>query len=338
MSLLMAIDPNVAELNVYDLKGSVVPAEGVAADLDQLCSQARVRGFQFERTDRAVDKAEACLTGCDLVLIPAGVPRKPGQSRSDLLDINAGIAQNVVEGCARWCPGAVLGLIVNPVNSVVPAMCELWTKKGLDSRKIVGVTSLDMVRSAKFVHEKTGAKAEAVKVPVVGGHAGSTILPLFSQDKFAGDILAADVPALDVKVQEAGTAVVNAKAGKGSATMAMAYAGARLGGTVLRGLKGEAVPAEERTECAYVKSSITELPYFSSKVTFGPLGVEKVHDLGKLSQYEADRLEKLKPVLQSEIQEGLDYAATRELAGGSMAKNAMRGVMVAYGCVIAVRY
>merc|ERR1719188_2826096 len=108
-------------------------------------------------------------------------PRKPGQDRKDLLNTNANIAKNIVEACAKYCPQAVVGLIVNPVNSVTPAMCELWKKKGLNPAKIVGVTTLDVLRACKFVHEITGTPINDINVPVVGGHAGATIVPLFSQ-------------------------------------------------------------------------------------------------------------------------------------------------------------
>merc|ERR1712023_625000 len=122
--------------------------------------------------DKAIDKAGDALSNCHLVLVPAGVPRKPGQDRKDLLDINCKIAKGTVEACAKFCPNAVIGLIVNPVNSVVPAMCELWKKKGLDARKIVGITTLDVVRANKFVHEIVGGDQDDIDVPVVGGHAG----------------------------------------------------------------------------------------------------------------------------------------------------------------------
>lgn len=117
------------------------------------------------------------------MLVPAGVPRKPGQDRADLFKINAGIAKNIVEACAKHCPNAILGLIVNPVNSVVPAMAALYQKKGLDPMKIVGITTLDVVRANKFVHEATGVAIENIDIPVIGGHAGKSILPLLSQDK-----------------------------------------------------------------------------------------------------------------------------------------------------------
>merc|ERR1719499_1155241 len=188
----------------------MVPAAGVAADLLHLSSECRVKSYSFDKDDRAFDKAGECLSGCHLVLVPAGVPRKPGQDRKDLLGINAGIAKNIVEACAHFCPQAVVGLIVNPVNSVVPAMCEMWKKKGLDPRKIVGVTTLDVLRANKFVHEITGEPISEIEVPIIGGHAGTSILPLFSQDQHAAKIPADKIPELDERVQNAGTEVVKA--------------------------------------------------------------------------------------------------------------------------------
>jgi malate dehydrogenase len=238
------------------------------------------------------------------------MPRKPGQTRDDLFKINADIAKEVVEACAKYCPNAIVALIVNPVNSVVPAMAELYKKKGLDPTKIVGVTTLDCVRANKFVGELTGADPDEIDVPVIGGHAGVTIMPVFSQDKHARKIPEADIPALDKHVQDAGTDVVNAKNGKGSATLSMAYAGARLGKAVLAGLNGTPT-----TECAYVMSTVMpDVPYFTSKVTFGKAGVQKVHPIGKLNSYEQTRLEEAVKALKTEIQSGVDYASKNSLA------------------------
>merc|ERR1719356_1408470 len=241
------MNERVSELSIQDVTMAMVPPAGVAADLGHIEYPAKVRGYAIDPSKPAVDKLGECLTGCHLVLVPAGMPRKPGMTRADLLGINAGIAKNIVEACAKFCPDAVLGLIVNPVNSVVPAMCELYKKKGLDPKKICGVTSLDIVRANKFVHEITGVPVENIDVPVVGGHAGTTILPLFSQVEAAKSIPADQIPALDKHVQDAGTDVVNAKGGKGSATLSMAYAGAKFGNAVLAGLAGT-----ETIECAYV--------------------------------------------------------------------------------------
>merc|ERR1740127_310569 len=93
---------------------------------------SQVTGYAIDVKQPPVGQLAEALSGCDLVLVPAGVPRKPGMTRDDLFKINAGIAKGIAEACAKYCPGAMLGLIVNPVNSVVPAMCELYKSKGLD--------------------------------------------------------------------------------------------------------------------------------------------------------------------------------------------------------------
>mmetsp|Transcript_3308 Transcript_3308/g.6692 ORF Transcript_3308/g.6692 Transcript_3308/m.6692 type:complete len:331 (+) Transcript_3308:17-1009(+) len=302
LSMLMSMDENVAELAIYDLTIAPVPPEGVAADLSHIERRCKVKAYTLNASagQKPADHLEECLSGCHLVLVPAGVPRKPGMDRADLLNINIGIAQDIVEACARFCPNAILGLIVNPVNSVVPAMAELYKRKGLDPRKICGVTTLDGVRANKFVHEVTGAPLSSIDVPVIGGHAGATILPLFSQDAAASKMSSSQIEMLDKRVQDAGTEVVKAKGGKGSATLSMAYAGARFGKTVLAGLAGE-----RRTQCAYIISSITDAPFFTLKATFGPGGVEEVHPIGTITEYEKRRLVEATKQLKEEIDAGL---------------------------------
>merc|ERR1712060_442206 len=304
LCMLMAQNPHVSELCVFDLTLAMVPAAGVAADLSHLERKSKVIGYALDKDDKPVEKLQECLTGCHLVLVPAGLPRKPGMTRADLLGINAGIAKNIVEACAKFCPDAVLGLIVNPVNSVVPAMAELYKRKGLDPMKVCGVTTLDGVRANKFVYEIMGGDINSINVPVIGGHAGATIMPVFSQDPTAAKLPASQIESLDKRVQDAGTEVVKAKNGKGSATLSMAYSGAKLGRAVLAGLAG--VPT---TECAYVESSVQPgLKYFSSKVVFGKGGVEKVLPLGPLSAHEQTRLAELTPILKDEVADGIAYA------------------------------
>lgn len=303
MSMLMAMNSSVSELSVQDVSMAMVPAAGVAADLGHIEFPSKVTGYAIDPSKPAVDQLEACLTGCNLVLIPAGVPRKPGMTRDDLFNINAGIAKGLVEACATYCPNAIVGIIVNPVNSVVPAMIELYKKKGLNPMNICGVTTLDVVRANKFVAEATGKNPSDIDIPVVGGHAGVTILPLFSQDPVGATLTQAQVDKLDPRTQDGGTEVVEAKAGKGSATLSMAYAGARFGSAVLKGLAGTPT-----TECTYVMSNVTDLPYFSSKVTFGVNGVEKVHEIGPMNAHETTRFKQASEQLKAEIDKGLEFA------------------------------
>lgn len=95
---------------------------------------------------------EHALTGMDLVIIPAGVPRKPGMTRDDLFNINAGIARTLCEGIAKCCPNAIVNVISNPVNSTVPIAAEVFKKAGsYDPKRLLGVTTLDVVRANTFV-------------------------------------------------------------------------------------------------------------------------------------------------------------------------------------------
>merc|ERR1711957_756105 len=143
-----------------------------------------------------------------------------------------------------------------------------------------------------------------IDVPVIGGHAGVTILPLFSQVPAMNGMAADKVADMDKHVQDAGTDVVNAKGGKGSATLSMAYAGAKFGNAVLCGLAGI-----ETVECAYVmRGSAEELPYMASKVTFGSSGVKEARGFGPMSTYEKERLTECLAQLKDEIAAGVGYA------------------------------
>lgn len=209
---------------------------------------------------------------------------------------------------AQHCPNAVLNIISNPVNSTVPICAEVLKKAGVyDKRKVMGVTTLDVVRANTFVAEARGLDTRDVDVPVIGGHAGETILPLLSQatPKISPAFSAEEVAALTVRIQNAGTEVVEAKAGAGSATLSMAYAGARMAESVLLGLNGE--PGVE--ECTYVESGLVPgFQYFASKVRLGPNGVEEILPLPELSEYEQQGLEKMKELLTKNIQAGVEFA------------------------------
>ena len=169
LSLLLKQSPLVGELSLYDIKGSV----GVAADLSHCNTATKVVGH--------TDLSKA-LKGANVVVIPAGVPRKPGMSRDDLFNTNASIVRDLATACAQHCPKAFVLVISNPVNSTVPICAEVFKQhKSYDPRRLFGVTTLDVVRASQFVGELKKSDPEQVQVPVVGGHSGVTIVPLLSQ-------------------------------------------------------------------------------------------------------------------------------------------------------------
>ena len=106
-------------------------------------------------------------------------------TRDDLFKINAGIVQGLIEGVAKHCPKAFILVISNPVNSTVPIAAEVLKKAGVfDPKKLFGVTTLDVVRAETFVASITGeSNPGKLNIPVIGGHSGETIVPLFQPGK-----------------------------------------------------------------------------------------------------------------------------------------------------------
>ena len=127
-----------------------------------------------------------------------------------------------------------------------------------------------------------------VDVPVIGGHAGGTILPLLSRTTPSTTFTSEEIEALTKRIQNGGTEVVEAKAGKGSATLSMALAGHEFVNNLLRGLKGE----KGVVACTMVESNINGCRFFASPVELGPNGVSRILGTGELSAYEKDKLEK----------------------------------------------
>ena len=284
--------PNGSELSLYDI-ATVTP--GVAADLSHIPTAVKVSGFAGEDPSPA-------LVNADIVLISAGVARKPGMDRSDLFNINAGIVKNLVSACADTCPNALIGIITNPVNTTVAIAAEVLKKKGVyNPAHLFGITTLDIIRSSTFVAEVNGLNPEDVSVPVIGGHSGITILPLLSQSGF--DFDEASASEMTSRIQNAGTEVVEAKAGGGSATLSMGQAAAKFGLSLVRALNGE----EGIIECTYVEGSGDRARFFAQPVLLGKNGVEKILGFGDLSIFEEKTLNAALKTLRSDIKIGEEF-------------------------------
>lgn len=150
-------------------------------------------------------------------------------TRDDLFNINAGIVKGLIEVAAEVAPKAFILVISNPVNSTVPISAEVLKAKGVfNPQRLFGVTTLDIVRAETFVAEIAGkSNPQELTVPVIGGHSGETIVPLFSKVSPSVTIPDDKYDALVNRVQFGGDEVVKAKDGLGSATLSMAYAGYR---------------------------------------------------------------------------------------------------------------
>lgn len=295
LSLLLKNSPLISNLTLYD----IAHTPGVAADLSHIETRAKVTGYI------GAEQLPESLKCADVVVIPAGVPRKPGMTRDDLFNTNASIVATLTDACAKHCPEAMICIIANPVNSTIPITSEVFKKHGVyNPNRIFGVTTLDIVRANTFVAELKGLDPARVNVPVVGGHAGKTIIPLISQCTPKVEFPQDQLEPLVSRIQEAGTEVVKAKAGAGSATLSMAYAGARFVFSLLDAMNGK----EGVVECSFVRSEETESPYFSTPLLLGKNGIEKNFGLGKLSPYEEKLVAEAMGELKASIKKGEEFA------------------------------
>ncbi|KAJ3092100.1 Malate dehydrogenase, cytoplasmic [Quaeritorhiza haematococci] len=235
-------------------------------------------------------------------------------TRDDLFNINAGIVRTLATAAARYCPKAFMCIISNPVNSTVPIVAEVFKEHGVfDPKRLFGVTTLDIVRASTFVGELKGLDPQNVKVPVIGGHSGATIVPILSATGMS--FTQSELDALTRRIQFGGDEVVKAKNGTGSATLSMAYAGARFVNSLL---EAAVVGREGVAECTYVKSGVVEgLEYFSSVVELGPEGVKKIHPVPSLSPHEKKLFDVAVSDLKGNIQKGVDFVKK----SAAMAKN-----------------
>ncbi|KAK5979652.1 hypothetical protein GCK32_009791 [Trichostrongylus colubriformis] len=294
LGLLLKQDNLVKHLALYDIVGT----PGVAADLSHIDTNAKVTAHT------GPGELAAAVADADVIVIPAGVPRKPGMTRDDLFNTNAGIVRDIVEVIAVEAPKAMIAIITNPVNSTVPIASEVMKKHGVyDKRRIFGVTTLDVVRAQAFVAELKKLDPTNTVVPVVGGHAGTTIIPLLSQVTPKVSFTEDEVMKLTPKIQDAGTEVVKAKAGAGSATLSMAVAGARFANALVRAIKGD-----KNVQCAYVASdAVKGVDYFSTPLELGPNGVEKILGVGKVSSFEQHLIDASVEELNKNIKKGVQF-------------------------------
>lgn len=294
LALLLKLDNRVTELSLFD----VVRTPGVAADISHCCTPAKVTGYV------GPEEISMALAGANIVVIPAGVPRKPGMTRDDLFNTNASIVKGLAESCAKSCPDAMFLIISNPVNSTVPIFASVLKKHGVyNPKKLFGVTTLDVVRANTFVAENQKFDVNKTKVTVIGGHAGTTILPLLSQVSNA-KFTEADIAALNHRIQFGGDEVVKAKDGAGSATLSMAFAGQYFTSRLMAAMSGE----KNVVECAFVENNLTESPFFSTPVRLGPNGVEEVLPFGKLSAFEEKGLQAMIGDLKGQVAKGFEFA------------------------------
>ncbi len=166
-----AAQKDLGDLVLIDLKAG--PAEGRAIDLAQCGPYEGFHSVNFVATD----KAEA-MEGADVVVMTAGVPRKPGQSREELININAGIVKTICGDVKKYAPNAVLIVVSNPLDAMVFVAKQVT---GFPRERVIGSAGvLDSARFRFYLAKAAGVSVEDIQAIVLGAHTDKDMVPILS--------------------------------------------------------------------------------------------------------------------------------------------------------------
>jgi len=225
------------------------------------------------------------IAGSDVVIVTAGLPRKPGMSREDLLEINVKIISNVAERVREKCPHAFCIILTNPLDAMVYAFKKI---SGFHKSKVVGMAGvLDTGRFNAFVAMELGVSVQDVSATVLGGH-GPTMVPLPRTCTVGGvpltDLLSNDrIEAIVARTRRAGTEIVELF-GNGSAFISPATSAIEMAESYLKD-KRRILPIAAYLEGEYGIDGY----YIGVPALIGANGVEKIIEI-KLSEHENQAL------------------------------------------------
>ena len=222
----------------------------------------------------------AAMAGTDVVIVTAGVPRKPGMSRDDLIAINTGIIQTVGENIKKHAPKAFVIVITNPLDAMVEVMQRVT---GLPANMVVGMAGvLDSARFRYFLSQEFGVSVEDVSAFVLGGH-GDTMVPLVRYSTVAGiplpDLVKmgwttqGKLDAIVQRTRDGGAEIVNLLK-TGSAFYAPAASAIAMAESFLRDKK-RVLPCAARLNGEYGVKGL----YIGVPVVIGKGGVEKIVEI-----------------------------------------------------------
>jgi len=272
------------------------------------------QGKALDLTEAApVEKHDAHLTGAnaydasaesDIVIITAGIPRKPGMSRDDLISTNAGIVKNVTQQIAALSPDAILIIVSNPLD----AMCHVaYEVSGFPKERVMGMAGvLDSARFRAFISMELNVSVENTHAFVLGGH-GDTMVPLPRYSTVAGipitELLSQDrIDALVDRTRNGGAEIVGLLK-TGSAYYAPASAAVEMAESILKDKK-KVLPCAVYLQGEY---GLNEL-FIGVPVKLGAGGVEEIIEI-TLTEDEKAALQNSAAAVQElkEVLKKLDY-------------------------------
>jgi len=226
---------DIPEINDPKEAGKKIANTQPAGKALDLYESSPIEGFDARIIGTTSYEATA---GSDVAFVTAGVPRKPGMSRDDLISINTGIVKSVAENIAKYSPNAVMIIVSNPLDAMVYVA---WKASGFPTKRIIGQAGvLDTARYRSFLAQEIGCSVEDVQALLLGGH-GDDMVPL-SRYTFAGGIPITQLVAKDrleqiiTRARNGGAEIVNLLK-TGSAYYAPAAATIQMAEAIIRDKK-----------------------------------------------------------------------------------------------------
>ncbi|CAD2216972.1 malate dehydrogenase [Angomonas deanei] len=309
LSMLLKLSPHVKELVCCNTPlDASVPSVGVAADVSHIDTNTKVRYAQD------VSDWPAALHSAQFVAICCGVNFDPLREFNEAAFAqNAPYMKPVIQAIAESAPSAVIGVVSSPVNSIVPLCAEyLKAENKFDPRKLLGITTLDVVRARRLAAEALSMNPFDVNIPVVGGRGGITACPLISQTGLR--LSTEDIAHIAIQVQQYGTSLHHTDEQTGdkslttsvspSGALGSAYATHELIMSVLKAQRGD----YGICECAMVESTVrAETPFFASKIQLGREGVESLFPIGNLNEFEQECVDTAAKEVAKDVGMALTY-------------------------------
>lgn len=278
LCLLLRTEPGISKLVVHDTRGHT---PGVILDLTHVPTETGILGYTGE------DSLETALKHANIVLGVGGLVRKPGITEKLWLSSNIKFVKTLAKEVAKMEQMPFLGIVTEPINCLIPMAAEILRNHGdYDSRKLFGVTGLDSLRAQTLYAAQNNFNPDMCRVPVIGGHSETTVIPLLSQSRPSSDVDAKTSQEFTLKFRQFEDKLLRANQGF-SPILSVAYSTLLFTRNIIDALDGQ--PSQVN---AFIENNDFGTAYFGGLVHINRQGVKEMQRYESLTQYELQLLER----------------------------------------------
>ncbi|XP_076240109.1 malate dehydrogenase, mitochondrial [Calliopsis andreniformis] len=301
LSLFLKQSYLIDELALYDNKSTY----GLALDLNYIDTKCRVSTCNSSEAG-----LKQTLEGAKIVMVVADRSIKKDSDPEATLKCNADTLSDWLPNVIKYCPRAMVAVVMSPINSLIPLALEMYKRAGVyEYNRLFGVISLDCIRANTFLAEVVGIEPECVTVPIIGGSCPETCIPIFSQAKPCNKLSQQETDRLTKALRFTDVEIARMDKNKETISIAVAFGAARFCMSLCKALRHQSGVIE----CAYVRSCVVpDVTYFAGPLELGPEGIQKHLGIPPLNDCECRLLKRAVPILRKAISLGEALALGHE--------------------------